>query len=85
MRHCEVCGQEIPAERLECVPDTWLCIQHAKQAEKFGGEFTLTGVQGNIGKIGSLKKNYGDVDVFRERNLEGIEKLKQQYDADQDN
>lgn len=81
MRNCQVCGQEIPAERLECVPDTVLCIEHARQAQQYGGEFILRGVQSNLGKAGSLKKNYGDVDVFRKRNVAGILKLKQEYET----
>jgi hypothetical protein len=81
MKHCEVCGQEIPVERLECVPDTRLCIEHARKAQKFGGEFILRGVQCNIGKTGSLKRNYGDVEVYRRRNHSCIQKLKQEYDA----
>jgi len=30
---CEVCGKEIEEERLEAVPWTTLCIQHAKEQE----------------------------------------------------
>jgi DnaK suppressor protein len=32
---CEVCGKEIEEERLEAVPWTTLCIQHAKEQEPF--------------------------------------------------
>jgi len=32
---CEVCGKEIEEERLEAVPWTTLCIQHAKKQESF--------------------------------------------------
>lgn len=30
--HCEVCGQEIPVERLEARPATSRCVAHADQA-----------------------------------------------------
>ena len=79
MQNCEICGKEIPAERLECLPDTRLCVEHAHAAQKYGGEFKLTGVQGNLAKVGSLKKNYGDVDVIKKRNNDVIEKLRQEY------
>lgn len=80
---CEICGQDIPEERLEAVPETVLCIEHAKAAHKFGGEFKLTGVCGNIGKAGSLKKNYGDVEVHKKRNDEALHKLREEYKAKQ--
>ena len=73
---CEVCGKNIPKERLKILPDTQLCVKHAEEAQKFGGEFKLTGVQGNLGKAGSLKKNYGDVDVYKTRNNDAVQKVK---------
>lgn len=79
--NCTICNAEIHPERLECVPDTQLCIEHAKEIQKYGGEFSLTGVQGNIGKAGSLKKNYGDVDIHKNRNYEALEKLRKAYES----
>ncbi len=38
---CEVCGREIPEERLEALPATRLCLEHQAQAERevrFAGE-----------------------------------------------
>jgi len=38
---CEVCGREIPDERLEAMPATRLCLQHQVEAERdvrFAGE-----------------------------------------------
>lgn len=32
-RLCEICDQPISAERLEVLPETWLCIDHARQVE----------------------------------------------------
>jgi hypothetical protein len=29
MRKCEVCGEEIPAGRLEALPDTRTCVKHS--------------------------------------------------------
>lgn len=33
---CEVCGTEIPAERLEARPDARLCKEHQEEAERSG-------------------------------------------------
>ncbi len=55
-RPCQRCRAEIPAERLEALPDTRLCVACSRQV---GGEFVVTAVPENLGKGGSLKKNYG--------------------------
>ena len=31
---CEVCGAEIPAERLQAVPDTTMCVPCQRQRER---------------------------------------------------
>jgi hypothetical protein len=80
MTYCTICGKEIPEERMEIVPDTELCVEHAQAIQKYGGEFKLTGIMGNIGKAGSLKKNYGDVDVKKSKNRDAIEKLKKEQE-----
>jgi hypothetical protein len=79
-RPCEICGQPIHPERLEAVPATTLCIEHAKMIGKYGGEFIVKGVQTNLGKAGSLKKNYGDVSIRKKRNTEGLRKLQEEYE-----
>ncbi|RMA96979.1 TraR/DksA family transcriptional regulator [Hydrogenothermus marinus] len=33
--YCEVCGKPIEEKRLEAIPWTTLCIEHAKEAEKY--------------------------------------------------
>lgn len=78
-RPCEICGQPIDPERIEALPETRLCIEHAKQINKFGGEFTATVTQASLGKAGSLKKNYGDVSVQRTRNHTAVEKLRKEW------
>jgi hypothetical protein len=80
VRLCAVCHQEIAAERLEAVPDTWLCRLHAGTIEKYGGEFTITARQESLGKAGSLKKNYGGVNVSKRRNTAALEKLQAEYE-----
>lgn len=79
-RPCEVCGAPIDPERIDALPETRLCTEHAKQIAKFGGEFLLTATQTSLGKDGSLKKNYGDVSVRQKRNTEGVRKLIEEYD-----
>jgi hypothetical protein len=64
MRYCERCGGEIPEERVEALPETRVCV---KCSEAMGGEFEVHVVKENLGKAGSLKKNYGGITVRRVR------------------
>lgn len=82
MRPCEICGVMIDPERAEVLPETRLCTEHAKQIQKYGGEFTITSFQETTSKVGSLKKNYGGVNVSRRRNTDAVEKLKQDFLGD---
>jgi hypothetical protein len=63
-RPCQRCGAAIPAERIEALPETRLCIQCSKEV---GSDFISVVRPENIGKAGSLKKNYGGVRVFKQR------------------
>lgn len=63
-RPCERCKAEIPLERLEVIPETRLCI---KCSEAVGGDFKVSVVPENLGKAGSLKKNYGGVTIHKRR------------------
>jgi hypothetical protein len=82
-RFCAVCSCAIEVERLEGDSRTRLCAKHAKEIEKYGGEFVGTGEYGSLGKAGSLKHNYGDVTVTWKRNEEGLRKLLDDYDREQ--
>ena len=42
------CGQPIDPERIEVVPETRLCVDHARMIVKHGGEFVVTGTQARI-------------------------------------
>jgi len=84
-RPCEICGQPIDPERIEAVPETRLCVEHARMIGKYGGEFIVTGTLASLGKGGSLKKNYGDVSVKKKRNTEALRKLRQEYDQSRSN
>ena len=54
---CARCGREIPAERMEAVPETRVCV---KCAQAMGGsDFISVVVAEKTSKEGSLKKNYG--------------------------
>jgi hypothetical protein len=79
-RPCEICGQPIDPERIEAVPETRLCVEHARRIGKYGGEFTVTATQASLGKGGSLKKNYGDVSIQKKRNTEALRKLHEEYE-----
>jgi hypothetical protein len=79
-RPCEICGLPIDADRIDVVPETRLCVEHAKLARKYGGEFIVTGTQASLGKGGSLKKNYGDITVEKRRNIDGMGRMKEDYE-----
>ncbi|HEX4607123.1 MAG TPA: TraR/DksA C4-type zinc finger protein [Urbifossiella sp.] len=79
-RTCEVCNAPIDPERVEAIPETRLCTEHAKTIARYGGEFIRTGTRTSLGKDGSLKKNYGDVSVESRRNTEGLRRLVEDYD-----
>jgi hypothetical protein len=74
-RYCEVCRRIIDPERAEALPETRLCIDHAREIAKYGGEFTLNATSETISKQGSLKKNYGGINVSKSRNQQAIERL----------
>lgn len=56
-RPCARCGNEIPAERVEAIPETMVCVKCA--GEMGGSEFVVIVVPEKTSKEGSLKKNYG--------------------------
>ncbi len=80
-RPCEICNKLIEEERLEAVPQTKLCIDHAKAIQKYGGEFKLSGSYETTSKQGSLKLNYGGVNVIKTKNTDGIERLRRDYES----
>ncbi len=63
-RPCQRCGQPIPPERAEALPETRLCVTCSGEV---GGDFEVTVVQENLAKAGSLKKNYGGLTVRKTR------------------
>jgi hypothetical protein len=69
----------IEADRVEAIPETRLCLDHARMIGKYGGEFLVTATRESLGKAGSLKKNYGDVATQKTRNHTAIEKLRREY------
>ena len=78
-RPCEICRQPIPPGRAEAVPETRLCVEHARQIDQFGGEFRRTVVQERTSKAGSLKRSYGSASIHKTRNHEALEKLRAEY------
>lgn len=63
-RPCVRCKAAIPAERIEALPETRLCIACSQAV---GGDFETAVVTENLGKAGSLKKNYGGVRLKKRR------------------
>lgn len=83
-RPCEICNQPIDPERIEVIPETRLCTEHARQIGKYGGEFIVTAIQERTSKVGSLKRNYGGVTPSRKRNYQALESLRQDYENEQE-
>jgi len=63
-RMCQRCGTAIPAERIEAMPETRICVQCSKE---IGDEFDVTVTPVNTAKAGSLKKNYGSWTIRKRR------------------
>jgi len=62
--------------RIEAIPETRLCVEHARMIAKYGGEFLVTATRKSLGKAGSLKMNYGDIATHKTRNRTAIERLR---------
>ena len=63
-RPCQRCGVMIPAERIEVLPETRLCVNCSKAV---GGEFDVSMIPENLAKSGSMKKNYGSFEMKKTR------------------
>jgi hypothetical protein len=61
---CKRCWTEIPQERRGVLPETALCVACS---EAVGGEWEYIGIEVNLGKAGSLKKNYGGLQILKLR------------------
>jgi hypothetical protein len=72
---------EIDAERADALPETRLCGQHAREIQQYGGEFLLRSRQERTSKQGSLKHNYGGVTASFRPNVEGLERLRRDYET----
>jgi hypothetical protein len=81
-RPCQICKQPIDPERVEALPDTRLCTEHAREIQKYGGEFTVTGTLERTSKPGSIKQNFGGVSTEKKRNVEGLRKLAEAFDRE---
>jgi len=81
-RPCEICQRMIDPERLEAVPDTRLCGEHARKISKYGGEFRLSASHDRTSKQGSLKHNYGGVTAHKTRNYEAVEQMRAEYEQE---
>lgn len=53
---CARCEELIPAERIEAIPETMVCVGCSRE---MGGEFRVVVTPERTSKEGSLKKNYG--------------------------
>ena len=82
LRLCEICKNEIEPERSEHLPQTRLCSEHAREIERFGGEFSVVGTQEDTAKKTSLKRNYGGgISTISSRNQEAIDALRSEFES----
>lgn len=79
-RPCEICKRLIEPERIEAIPETRLCTEHAREIVRFGGEFVVTSATENLSKAGSLKKNYGGISTEKTRNKSALERLRRAFE-----
>jgi RNA polymerase-binding transcription factor DksA len=64
-RRCDRCGRPIPAERVEALPDTQVCVGCA---EAMGGsEFDVLITPERVNKAESYKRRYGGIEVVKVR------------------
>ena len=63
-RPCIRCKAMIPAERIEALPETRLCV---KCSQEVGSDFETAIVSENLAKAGSMKKNYGGISLRKRR------------------
>ena len=63
-RACKRCRKEIPAERIEALPETQLCVRCSGEV---GSDFIVFAIPETTSKVGSLKKNYGGWTVRKKR------------------
>jgi hypothetical protein len=75
-RPCEVCGNPIEAVRLEAVPDTRLCEEHAKQVNEF---IYVRQERVVRGKESSFKGTGVEITQKKIRNADGIRKLRDAF------
>ncbi len=78
-RFCEICTRPIESDRIEAVPESRLCTEHATAIRKFGGEFIVSAETEVTSKQGSLKRNYGSVTTSQKRNMEAVERLRDEF------
>ena len=66
-RKCEGCGAKIPAERVEALPDTQVCV---KCAQAMGGcEFEFVPIEERTSKVESYKSRTSIVGFTKVRKL----------------
>lgn len=82
LRLCHRCRERIPEERLDALPDTWLCI---RCSQEIGSDYEVGFTRDQLGKAGSLKRITGGVTFKkRRRRIEPLEPT-QEEDAEQAN
>ncbi len=63
---CKRCSKHIPVARQRAIPETELCIDCS---EAVGGDFVYVFSCGRLSKAGSMKINYGGIEVSKYRRL----------------
>lgn len=82
-RMCVICTRLIERDRAESLQQTNLCTEHAEAIKKYGGEFRVVAEQESLGKQNSLKRNPGGVATRMVRNLQALERLRDEFERGQ--
>lgn len=84
-RMCVICKKLIEPDRAAAMAQTNLCTEHGEAINKFGGEFKVAFRQESLQKPGSMKRNPGGVTTRMIRNLQALERLREEYQSQQAN
>ena len=84
LRKCEICRAWIEPERLDAAKRTNLCVKHAQEIGKYGGEFITVSQEDRSQKPGSLKINIAGVTTQMVPNPIAIEKLRKDFEERMD-
>jgi len=82
-RGCEICKQPIETDRAADYTATTLCVRHAQDIGNYGGEFRTIVSEDSRSKKQSIKVTISGVTTEMVRNERAMQRLKNDYEAQQ--